>query len=74
MDLRVLSFIKKSSGYLSNYYPEVLGTAFVINASGIFRAAWELIKKFLDPRTAAKVIVKGDDYKEELLKHVLLIN
>jgi len=59
-----------SSGMLSNNYPEILGLTFVINASGIFRGAWNLIKGFLDERTVAKIIVCGEDYKQELFKHV----
>lgn len=68
-----MDFVKLSSGFLSNYYPEILGTAFVINASVFFRGAWALIKGFIDERTVAKVIVKGNDYLEEMLKYVIII-
>jgi len=43
---------------------------FIINASGLFRAAWALVKGFLDPRTVLKIEIKGEDYKQDLLKHV----
>ncbi len=70
MNKRVLEFMKKSSGFLQSYYPEVLGCSYVINTSAIFRGVWIIIKPFLDEKTVAKVVIKGEDYKEDLLKQV----
>lgn len=70
LNKKVIDFLKLCSGFLQNYYPEVLGCSFVINASAIFRGAWALIKGFIDERTVAKINILGEDYKDELLKHV----
>jgi hypothetical protein len=71
MNKKVIDFLKLSAGFLANYYPEILAISFVINASVIFRGAWALIKGFLDEKTVAKIFIKGEDYKDELLTHVL---
>lgn len=70
MNKKVIDFMKKSSGFLQNFYPEVLGITFVINTSAIFRGLWAIIKGFLDERTVAKIVIKGDDFLTELLEHV----
>ena len=52
-----------------NQYPERLRRVLLINAPYIFSGTWNLIKPWLDPKTAAKVaFVDGvsDDIKEEL--------
>lgn len=39
----------------SRHYPELLGTALIINAPRIFSALWSWIERFVDPNTVAKV-------------------
>jgi len=39
----------------STFYPETLGTHFIINAPVIFTAIWAFVKPWLDPVTADKV-------------------
>jgi len=55
-------------------YPETLGKILVINAPFIFPAIFGLVKPWLDPITAAKVNVKGTDYKDLLAENVGLEN
>jgi len=50
-------------------YPEFLGITFIINAPGVFGFLWTLVRSFLDPVVAAKVIVLGGNYKDVLLQH-----
>ena len=73
LNKKVIDFMKKSTGFLQNFYPEVLGMTFVINTSAIFRGLWSLIKGFIDERTVAKIVIKGDDFITELLEHVINI-
>ncbi len=52
----------------SNYYPEVLGAMYIINAPFLFAGIWSGIKIFLDPNTQKKINIIGSNYKSELLK------
>ena len=52
------------------HYPETLGTHYIINAPLIFTGMWKVIKKWLDPKTAAKFEVHGTDYRAALLKAI----
>nr|CDS20754.1 retinaldehyde binding protein [Echinococcus granulosus] len=47
---------KKMASVFSNYYPERLGAAVIVNHKAIFQSIWRTIRKFLDPVTARKVI------------------
>jgi len=47
-------------------YPETLKTLYIINAGWTFKAAWSVIKKFIHPITADKVIILGTNYRETL--------
>ena len=79
MDLEGLSYFGDSRGMTlfkdaleidQNTYPEYLGNLFLINAPFIFRGMWAIIKGWIDPKTAAKFVVLGSDYKETLLKYI----
>ncbi|KAM7533682.1 hypothetical protein Aperf_G00000122520 [Anoplocephala perfoliata] len=53
----------------SNYYPERLLKAIVVNHKAIFQQIWRAIKKFLDPVTASKMnFFKLEQLKEGLLE------
>jgi len=51
-------------------YPECLYKMFVINAPWMFTAAYAVFKTFFDPATLEKIKIMGDDYLEELEKHI----
>ncbi len=54
----------------SRHYPELLGTALIINAPRIFSALWSWVERFVDPNTVAKVrFVNGT---REAIRPVLL--
>ena len=55
-------------------YPETLGKILVCNASFIFPAIFSVVKPWLDPMTAAKINVKGSDFKDFLDENVGLDN
>jgi hypothetical protein len=41
--------------FLQGYYPERLGTLFILNAPFIFGAVWKVVSPFIDSRTRKKV-------------------
>ena len=63
-------FIKIASDIGQNYYPEMLGTMFLVNTSFLFGAVWSLVKGFIDEKTRNKVKVEKSDYAKKLLELV----
>lgn len=65
---KAFSFIKKSSSIAQDYYPEMLGQMFIINAPLLFTSTWKLITPILDPVTVNKIKILGSKYEDELFK------
>jgi hypothetical protein len=63
----LLPYLKAIARIDEDNYPETLGATLVLNAPWIFGALWKIIKGFLDPVVAAKVIVLDGDWKKTLL-------
>lgn len=55
---------------LQEYYPERLGSCYIIHTSWIFRLMWAIISPFLDDKTRKKVHVLP--HTEDLLNHFAL--
>ena len=54
-----------------DYYPELLGHAFIVNTPGFFRTiCWPIAKAFLNPRTVSKITILGRNYREKLHEQV----
>jgi len=65
MNSKVYSLVNKISAITQNYYPEQLGTLFIVNAPWTFTAAWSVIKGWLDEKTQSKIkIVSGNPFIE----------
>jgi hypothetical protein len=64
------NFVKLTSQNSQNYYPEILGQMFVVNSGLMVKAAWSVVKAFIDDKTKKKIITCGSDYKKKLLEHV----
>jgi hypothetical protein len=62
------SFVKLASDIGQDYYPEMLGTMFLLNTGFFFKAVWALVKGFIDPKTAGKIQMLGSSYQNELYK------
>ena len=62
----VLNFLKTYSHVVQDYYPETLGTCFIVNAPMAFVALYAIIKGFLDERTRAKIRIIGSNYQPVL--------
>lgn len=71
---KVKKFMKLASDIGQNYYPEMLGNMYIINAGFFFSACWTIIKAFIDEKTAKKISVLGSDYLTELKKHIDMDN
>jgi hypothetical protein len=67
---KVKRFMKLASDIGQNYYPEMLGNMYIVNAGFFFSACWSIAKAFLDEKTAKKVTVLGSDFIKELEKHI----
>lgn len=47
---RSIKLLRMALGVMTNYYPEVLGKLFIINAPFIFRGIFSIIKGWLDEK------------------------
>jgi len=63
-----LAFIKLFATIGQSYYPEILGTMFMINTLPFVIAIWTIIKGFLEERTRNKIFIIGEDYKKNVLE------
>ncbi|KAI9143458.1 CRAL-TRIO domain-containing protein [Paraphysoderma sedebokerense] len=66
----VISFIREVSKIGQDYYPELLGTLFIINAPMLFSSVWSIIKAFLDEVTVKKIIILNSNYKSKVLEYI----
>jgi hypothetical protein len=67
---KVKQFVKIASDIGQNYYPEMLGTMYLINTGFFFSALWTLVKGFIDEKTRKKIKVEGSSYQKKLLELV----
>jgi hypothetical protein len=54
----------------SDFYPEIMGQTFIVNAPMLFSGVWVIIKGFLDEKTRKKITIKGSSYQKDLLELV----
>ncbi|KAM7217589.1 CRAL/TRIO domain protein [Rhypophila decipiens] len=65
----VRGYAQDISQLLATCYPEVIDRVYVLNASAYFARIWAVIKKWVDPRTAVKlVIVQSSEVMDTLLE------
>mmetsp|Transcript_37992 Transcript_37992/g.34022 ORF Transcript_37992/g.34022 Transcript_37992/m.34022 type:complete len:345 (+) Transcript_37992:43-1077(+) len=65
---QVIDFVKLASSIGQDYYPEIMGQMFIVNAPMLFSGAWAVIKQFLDEKTRQKIKIIGSSYQKELLE------
>ena len=46
----------------SDYYPEVMGNMFIVNAPMLFSGIWAVVKGFLDEKTRNKIKILGANF------------
>jgi len=62
----VRSLMDQILGDVQVMYPETLKKLYIINAGWLFKAAWTVVRNFIHPITAQKVVILGTNYKETL--------
>jgi hypothetical protein len=63
-------FIKRTSAIAQNYYPEMMGKMYVINAPMMFTSVWGMVKPLLDEVTVKKIVILGSNYQSTLLQDI----
>jgi len=63
-------FVEITTDMAQNYYPEILGQMFIINAPFSFKAIWAMFKSFVDEKTRKKINIEGSSYKKKLLNFI----
>jgi hypothetical protein len=66
----VYNLVSQVSHIAQNYYPEMLGKMFIINAPMLFTAVWSVVKQMLDEVTVNKIQILGSGYKSTLLQTI----
>ena len=61
--MRLLKYFSKLT---AEYYPEILGTCFIINAPFVFTTIFAIVKGWLDEKTRNKIKVYGTNYRDDL--------
>lgn len=67
---KVYGLIQLATKVGSDYYPEIMGSTFIVNAPMFFTGVWAIVKGFLDEKTRKKITIKGGSYKSDLLEIV----
>lgn len=62
----LMTFGKKMSQIGQDYFPEMLGKMYILNAPWTFAAGWNLAKVWLDEGTKKKISIIGSGWKKEL--------
>jgi len=70
MSKQTYDFVKIASSIAQDYYPEMLGQMFIINAPTLFSMVWGTIKKFVDEKTRNKIQILSTKYQAALLELV----
>jgi len=61
-------FVQLASKIGQDYYPEIMGQMFIVNAPMLFTGVWAVIKGFLDEKTRNKIKILGGGFKKDLLE------
>jgi len=65
-DSNLKSFLKFSSKMSQDYYPELLGKSFILNAPWVFKGIWSIVKIWLDKKTTDKFVIESGNGKDKL--------
>ena len=67
---QVYGLVKIAAQIGSDYYPEIMGNMFVVNAPYLFAGVWAMVKGFLDERTRNKIQIIGSGFEKTLLQYI----
>lgn len=65
---KVRGLVQLASKICQDYYPEILGCMYIVNAPMLFTGIWAVVKGFLDEKTRNKIYIKGGKYSTDLLE------
>jgi len=68
MSSQVYNFVQLASKIGQDYYPEILGQMFIINAPMLFTGVWAMIKPWIDEKTRNKIKILGSKYEKEIFE------
>lgn len=71
---KVKAFMKIAMDIAQDYYPECLGSMYIINAGFLFSGIWAVCKGWLDVKTQKKINIISGKGKEELAAVIELEN
>jgi hypothetical protein len=67
---KVYALIQLASKIGSDYYPEIMGQCFIVNAPMLFTGVWAIVKGFIDEKTRKKITILGGKFQKDLLELV----
>jgi len=67
---QVYGLVKLAAKVGSDYYPEIMGNLYIVNAPFLFAGIWTIIKSFIDEKTRAKIKIIGSGWQTTLLENV----
>lgn len=67
---RIYGLIQTASKISQDYYPEIMGAMYIVNAPMLFTGIWAVCRSFIDEKTRAKIHIKGSKYEKDLLELV----
>lgn len=67
---KVYSLIQLAAKVGSDYYPEIMGQMYIVNAPMLFTGVWAVVKGFIDEKTRKKITIAGGKYQKDLLELV----
>jgi hypothetical protein len=59
---QVYGLVKLAAQVGSDYYPEIMGNLYIVNAPFLFAGIWTIIKSFIDEKTRAKIRIIGSGW------------
>ena len=69
-DAKFKKFMKFMIATVQDYYPEILGKLFIVNASLMIKSAWTVVRPWLDKKTRDKIELHSGVPLEALSKYV----
>jgi hypothetical protein len=65
-DSNLKTFLKFSSKMSQDYYPELLGQSFILNAPWVFKGIWSIVKIWLDKKTTDKFVIESGSGRDKI--------
>lgn len=69
-DSKFKEFLKFLTVLSQDYYPEILGRMFIVNAPFLFKGIWSIVKLWLDQKTKSKIEMHSDVPLKKLQEYV----